>query len=262
MFTEKRMKAGYSDYLIELSRSDSGALVQGQADWDSKAILPATTVRVKDVKADKKKGILRITLDRKIGDDVEARIPVADSAFLVNSIFAPAHDSQVVRDSSFSAVGARVFQGAFAAVDGPPRRRILEIAEASVHRDSLTVKRLQGRPYLLLRAPPSAVVYNANQTSEAERFAGALNDVAFPILRTIGQADSVAGDGYGYAIEVMVPSKPFAERYAGTSYDHLVLYVQAKVARQFAEAELTTQDLIDASIVIANQNRIKVDLTR
>jgi len=58
----------------------------------------------------------------------------------------------------------------------------------------------------------------------------------------------------------MTPSTPGRELH---TIMHLTdVYVPASLARQFARAEITSQELVDGSFILRGEIRIKVDLTR
>jgi hypothetical protein len=217
------------------------------------------------VDRDSKQRLLRIKLDRRDAADLYVTVPFNDTTFVIGRILAPAADFTAVREQADSLLAARLFIGPMRAVSPAAQMHILSVADSVIGDDSLHVVSFQNRPYLRMRAPPSAFIYNLNQTSEPERQAGVLNEVAFPILRSLATTDSSLSSAFGFVILVVAKTKAFADRYAwlsSPSREEIAIYVTADVAQQLANAEITTQDLIDRSAVLVRGNRIKVDLTK
>jgi hypothetical protein len=259
------IEAGYRQWAANVSVSDSTITINDSTDWASLGFAPQYSLRVAELKVDTKKSILRIKLDREHGPDLHLLVPLADTAFVIPRLFAPAADSAVVHAESYAAVSWRVFGDDTVSIPPPVRNRLLEIADSLHQGDTVRVVKLRGKPYLQFRAPESAFVYNENQTSEPQRQSGVLNEVAFPIVRLLAGTDSTLPNSFGFGIIIILKSKDLSGQYSwlnSTSRDQLTLYVLADVASRFAAAEITSQELVDQSVVMVRGNRIKVDLTK
>ena len=64
----------------------------------------------------------------------------------------------------------------------------------------------------------------------------------------------------GLKIELRIPHKSFTDQVATPDYDELELFVPNSVIRDFADLEITSQELVDGSVVIVNSNRVAVPL--
>lgn len=248
-----------------ITRAGTSLAVNGDTNWAAAGFAPSSPARIADIDRDSKQRLLRIRLDRRDAADVTVTVPFDDTTYILGRIFAPASDSTMVRHQADSLLAARLFVGALNSLSAVARMHILSVADSLIGDDSLHVVSFQNRPYLRMRAPPSAFIYNVNQTSEPQRQSGVLNEVAFPILRSLASTDSSLSSAFGFAILVTARTKAFAEKYAwltSPSREEIAIYAPADVARQLANAEITTQDLIDRSAVIVRGNRIKVDLTK
>lgn len=259
------VRGGYPVWEAEASQRDAGVAINGTTDWDALGFAMVTSVRIADLKIDTKKGFLRLKLDRPKGADLNLAIVLADTQHVLSKLLRPASDSEAVHSESLDAIRRRLF-GRFD--DSVPRQaqfRIVQTAEQLLQWDTVKVVPLQGRPYIEFNAPESDFVYNVNQTSEPERQAGVLNEIAFPIVRLLGASDPPLSSSFGFLIVATIKSKALGEKYSwlnSTSRDKISVYVLGEVASRFAAAEITSQELVDRSVVMFKGNRIKVDLTK
>ena len=106
------------------------------------------------------------------------------------------------------------------------------------------------------------VVYNTNQVNQNQRVAREITNRVFPLLKELAPIIRDAGGfeinvklavGYGY--------QGFLQQSSAPSYDQVSLYLDPYRVILFAEYEITTQALIDAAVVLVNDNRVEVDLT-
>lgn len=254
-----------TNLIAYVERGDTALLVNGQVGWIALGWPAPATFKIGNVWVEKQKRILHLRFERKKHDDAYLVIPIEDSAFVLDRILAPPSDSALVHHQADTAIARIVFAGQLAEISPAAQFRILAVADSVLRGDTLQIVRFQGRPYIMLRASPSGYVYNTSQTSEPERQAGTLNEVSFPLIRALGSTDSTLSPAFGFAVVTSVKSKQFGGDYSflnSTARDEITLYVMADAARRLANAEITTQELVDQSVVLFHGNRIKVDLTK
>lgn len=195
--------------------------------------------------------------------DIYLEVDAIDTAHAFEKIFSAGSEAEAARLESATRIGDWLFADS-TQPNQSARDRLLAIGAASQLWDTVT-DILQERRYLRVTAPEPKYTYNNNQTSVAERQAGTINEVVFPLLKELGSVSPTYPAALGFLVVVGVRSKDMAGQYAwlnSTAHDDLRIYVPAMVAGAFARAEITNQDLIDKSVVLFKGNRIKVDLLK
>ena len=66
---------------------------------------------------------------------------------------------------------------------------------------------------------------------------------------------------YAFVQKAQYGYQGFLQQSSAPSYDQVALYLDPYRVILFAEYEITTQALIDAAVVLVNDNRVEVDLT-
>jgi hypothetical protein len=59
-----------------------------------------------------------------------------------------------------------------------------------------------------------------------------------------------------------IPFKSFVDEYVSPEIDSLEIYAPLSLIRKFSESEITSQQLIDGSVVLVNSNRIQLSLSQ
>lgn len=86
-----------------------------------------------------------------------------------------------------------------------------------------------------------------------------LLDAELQLIKEFAEAAAGAGT-YGLSVSLDIPYRSFLDDDTRISYDLLRLYVPNDEIKRFAEYEITSQGLVDASIIIVNDNRVAVTL--
>ena len=173
---------------------------------------------------------------------------------------APASNPLATHAETREAVQRRVFSGPMASISAGGQARLLQIAERPQGLDSVRVVTFEGRPHLLLRTYESAYTCGIGGAGEPRRQGEAIAEVAFPILRNVGTADTAMSGPFGFAI--LVRLKVTGSCGNGNSDDSVSMYASADAARQFAAGQITGQQLIDRSSVLFGGNAVEVRLPK
>ncbi len=249
---------GLPQGIAEVVRSDGGISINGIQDWAGLGFGLVNSVRIADVKADTKTGRLKMRLDRKNGGDLNLSIPLVDTSLVFSRLFAPASDTVAVQAEIREAVRRRVFSGAMASVSPVGQARLLMIVNSAQHSETVNVVPFQGRPHLEIWMPETPPYPWDNETTKPQMQAWALQYYAIPIARQLGASDSAFAGGFGFAILVTLRIKgPLS-----TAREDITVFVPADAAALFADAQITSQELVDRSAVMVRGNRVKVDLLK
>ncbi len=118
----------------------------------------------------------------------------------------------------------------------------------------------KGKAYFLAKFSDE-VVYNTIQLNQAER-ASRQTESAIKQLKSLFQKTGKIKNIEGIKLVTEIYSRDFVrERYGSPHKESFEMYVSFELLEKFLGAEITNQDLIDASIILVDGDRIKVNLT-
>jgi hypothetical protein len=267
-----RVRSAFRTWTAEAALSDTVITINGSAEWRGLGFSGATPLRVADRRVESTRGLLRVRFDRNRGDRVIVTVRLADTAFVLPRLFAPAADSEAVRAESYAAVGKRVFGESMDSIPRPVRDGILALADSMLRGDTARILRFEGKPYLQLRVPeaPASLIYDETSTSEAERVAGVVDELALQVVRMVtgilrehgGTASTLPGSfGFCIVVPLMTHKSIWPYGYSIPPRRHEVsLYVLADAVSRYAVAEITRQQLVDESVVMVKEKRLKIIL--
>ena len=105
-----------------------------------------------------------------------------------------------------------------------------------------------------------SVVYNTLQLNQAERVARQ-TESAITQMKSLYQKTGNIENLEGIKLITDIYSKSFLDQLAVPQVEHFEMYVPFGLLHQFIDAEITTQDLADGSIILVNGSRVKANLT-
>lgn len=112
-----------------------------------------------------------------------------------------------------------------------------------------------------LGASPGGVHYNTLQLSEVQRVATDLKKRALPTVLTFGAALKRAAPLEGFKISFQIGSRNFLNDLERIGYDKVEIYIPRDLAAAFAAQEATSQEMIDGSVILVDNNRTAIDLS-
>ncbi len=103
--------------------------------------------------------------------------------------------------------------------------------------------------------------YNSNRVNQAERIARTIQEY-FPIIK--GKEESLLSlkEIDGLKLEVKIAFRDFVDKSSRTQYEELKFYVPKDALKLFIDVDITDQELIDKSIILLNDNRVRVNLSQ
>jgi len=130
-----------------------------------------------------------------------------------------------------------------------------EISEVSNRTEIFKEKKYLISSYLDKRA------YNSNRVNQAERTARTVQEY-FPIIKKKEELLLSLKEIDGIKLEVKIAFRDFADKSSTSQYDELKFYVPKDVLKLFIDADITDQELVDKSIILLNDNRVRVNLSQ
>ncbi len=102
--------------------------------------------------------------------------------------------------------------------------------------------------------------YNTNRVNQAERIARTIQKY-LPGIKRKGKLLLAANEIEGIELKVKIAYRNFVDE-SKTSYENLQFYVPMDSLKLFIEADITDQELVDKSIILLNDNRVRVNLSQ
>jgi hypothetical protein len=138
------------------------------------------------------------------------------------------------------------------------RDQTIAFAELADHQiDSISVTEYKGQRYATFSSQ-TLHEYNSIQLGQAARAARVIQD-SFVSKLKLGYYLKEVPNLNGVRIDTDIPYRDFVNERA-SHHDSLTLYSAFEDLKKFADADITSQELIDRSTVLINSNRVKVSL--
>jgi len=102
-------------------------------------------------------------------------------------------------------------------LNGVPREQrsaLLDALKPLLGLRPLIVQTFRDLPWFVVPLGEGEYTYSTNQTNEAERYAGALNEVAFPAIHALGKSVLSDSASVGFMVQVVAKSKAMAGQYS------------------------------------------------
>jgi hypothetical protein len=126
-------------------------------------------------------------------------------------------------------------------------------------RGNLGTTTFKGNAYLAVALDDDGVVYDSIHLNQSARIAKVIQDRLLDGIRAFQDVANLGAiDGLEFTVRIYF--KNFTSENPRAS-DSLEIYVPLALASKFANQEITSQELMDGSVVILNGNRVQVSLT-
>lgn len=102
--------------------------------------------------------------------------------------------------------------------------------------------------------------YNTIRVNQAERSARTIQKY-LPEIKRKGKLLLAAKEIEGVELKVKIAYRNFVNE-SQSSYENLQFYVPKDVLKLFIDADITDQELVDKSIILLNDNRVRVNLSQ
>lgn len=195
------------------------------------------------------------------GDDADYRLyyPVEQSSVL-DTLLVPARSADISRQYTYELISRDYFVGPLGGFPEDTRVTLLKILNKSDRGLLIDHESYKDVSYLRIYLRSDGAVWNTLRVGSSERVARLIND-NLQILKTLMAVTLPAGAVGGIAFTQ--PSRyGTAPYYSDEATDVVVAYFPLGLLSRFASADITSQELVDGSVVLVNGNRVKVDLSK
>lgn len=158
---------------------------------------------------------------------------------------------------------AELNEGPFAAVTPEKKLAYLKALSARSPDGRMGVATYKERMYLALDLGDFESAFNTLRSTQASRIAHVVNHKLLDIAKEFVDAASEIDKVQGVKITVRIKSYDFVKATSRTvepDTDIVELYFPLDVLRRFRDADITSQQMLDGSVVIDNGNRVQVNL--
>jgi len=253
-------------FSADIGRSGDRLTVNGDADWALKgfpSLVPVLVTKVSRTKDRTDVEMDRVNAGAKVGfDRFKLRFAFAgDTSAAFDRIVIQESDEDAYLARAYRALAPRMLRGTIATLPIERQIELLRFVHLSARGTRITEEIYKGKLYVVVGLGWDSTFYNRVAPNQAGRVAQVLDKRLLAILKAFAPVDGVPVI-HGLKLELDIAHPPaFAESdNTAADMDRLELYAPASDIKSFADAHISNQQLIDASEVILNKERIRVHL--
>lgn len=248
----------WSVYGVEVACEDSGCTVNGQNDWQTSGSPWLIDGAIGKTFVDKKttKTVVEVTTEPGTIQLVFPNPADVDRGLAAVTL-KPGESADEYRAGIYLRIAKTVFIGDLAGVPAASQSRLLAFAE--IIGSPLAVARYKEGSYLVVNLGDEGNIYNTLQMNQLQRVARSLREHIVPVIKPLA-GDVSASSMSGVKVSFKVNFKSFLEKHAVPSVDNVVMYVPAAALKQFADADISSQKLLDSSAILVNDDRVEISL--
>jgi hypothetical protein len=153
----------------------------------------------------------------------------------------------------------KVFRGSLSKLDSNTQMELMRSVGYDI--DAIGNTDYKDEQYLAIRVPVG-IEYNTLRVNQAERTSQVVEQKILAQLRAMYKKIGKLKGLKGFKVSAKVGYRNFLERFSATQYDDLEIYAPLEEIAKFDDADITSQELIDKSVVLINGNRVRVSLTQ
>jgi hypothetical protein len=256
------MKTTSLDALIEAAAPGTVS-VQGDSEWKLSGFPSLLEMEVKNIRYEG--GKHRTRVDVKTPLKSEVRLFFAGQQGDAPGLFAAVTIDPSEKESYLKATYAALAKhflasGPLASLSEEKQTTLVQYAHITAHGARIGTTNYKDKLYLVVSLPAMDTVFNDLRMNRAQRVARVLNDSLLVAMKAFASVVADVESVHGLKLELAIPHRPFTQA-TGTELDSIEIYAPSAEIKRFAEADITSQELIDKSVVIVNSNRTEVRLS-
>lgn len=262
-------KAGWRVYSGVVASRKGAVDVNGRTDWIERGIPVLTPWRLESIGKPGPEGVLVKLRNREHHRALYLTL-ASDPERTFALVSAPPGDSTAVRDSALRAIESAAYMEEVERHAPGQRVRLLSLAadlsrgdDGGSEADSLlAIRSYKGREYLRLDLGMGAVQSGQTPPSQGQVVTAAVNGRVLGAAKALAAALEPGATLDGLRLDLRLPPQRVAGRSGQPEEGRLEIYFPLGPLRGFVDDELTSQQLIDSSVVLLDRNRIQVELGR
>jgi hypothetical protein len=256
-----------SVYQADVTGFGDTIFINGKQDWQTEGFPSMFGLRVDKIERKNDRLIVQLnpTMKRAV---MMVRLSIAPGLDLATTLSKlliyddpESAASHAYRHEALRLLGRKAFTGDLARVPEDDRFRILDVAQSTLHAVAVSSETYKGQHYVTFDIGSGDSIFNDLQFSQSGMITYVFNNRVIQPLKVC--ATAVAANGIdGVKITAAILHRDFLrERNLPPHLDTLQIYTPLDAIHRFAQSDITSQQVADASIVLHNDNRIEVLLS-
>jgi hypothetical protein len=272
-----------------IEQSDLGLVVDGRADWesaafpsmlrltvvytrytdDTEALLESVGQMLHGAKREKKATTPKVAEVGLLAEGSKAivlrfRSTVADvsAAFRRMTIIGEPSGSEAVKYLHDVRADrcARFFTGTLSKIADEKKLALVSVAQDLGDTTTMGSESYKNNLFFVVNLGTDGSVYNTNRMNQSDRVSKVINDRLIAALKVVAKTLQETSGIYGVKLEVKILFRDFMDDSARVQGDTLSIYSPFSSLQKFVDADITGQQLMDESVELVNENRVKVTL--
>jgi hypothetical protein len=126
----------------------------------------------------------------------------------------------------------------------------------------IPIEEYKATVYLVIDLGTYDSVFNTLRMSQPSRLARVINEKVLSLVKDFYKLIAIDDrrEVGGIKTKIKIPYKAFTDKNASPSYDDLLVYIPLAMIKKFIDDDITSQQLLDNSVVIVDNNRVQVSL--
>lgn len=237
-----------------------------RADWQSAGFPPIDTFDVRSIKVVRTQysGNSRL-VEIKLGSGIPgleyrffASVPDARA---LSSLIVPRRKADSVMKAAYDAISEVIFVGPLSGFSSDERVSILRFLHKKLGAIRVGHEEFKKVGYLTLSVAPVDTIWNDLKVSRAERIGRSLESYLRVVKAFAGISSTQATFG-GLKLEQVIRHGTPLEEWKDEQRDAVDAYFPMAAILEFANADITSQQLLDRSIILINGDRVAIDLSK
>lgn len=136
---------------------------------------------------------------------------------------------------------------------------MLRFAHLEAEADTLAISSYRDDSYISLSLGVYGSIFNSLQLNQNARIARVLIEDLLLMIKRFGELSARLGLDEDLKISLQVPYKSFLDEYATPELESVELYIPGATS-DFSRDAITSQELVDSSVILVNEVRVSVPL--
>jgi hypothetical protein len=251
-----------AQYVINVGQSGDAITLDGDPKWQEKAFPEMVEYTVREINPQKKKPseVFLVSLKdwtRQIKILIASELDLQKA---LSAVLFKGSATDFLRSDYFATLEAsflpKIFKGSLSTFTPEQQRKLFAWVGFDIN--GLTEASFKDKIYFGA-VIDDGVVYNTNQLNQAER-AARQTESALKKLREMYKITGMAAGFDGVKISADIFFRDFVDEKVNQK-ERFEIYVSFNTLKNFMDADITNQELVDSSTILVDGSRVKVNLT-
>jgi len=251
-------------HVVNVSQSDGAIALEGRTDWRTEGFPSLWALAFSkisrssestEVELKRDDGVVKLQFGPSVGD--------VDAAFRALVVHGPPSGPEATAylDETYRLMATRFFTGPLAGLPVDPQLALVREAHATRSRVTFRHATYRDRRYLVIDLDRLESVLYGLQPNQLARVANAINDQLLADIKRFWRPVAAWSGIDGLEIAAVLPNRMSTAADApAAGEDSIQWWAPGDLITRFAADAITSQALVDGSVIIVNGNRVQVEL--